>query len=112
MSAVALRKILGAAILACLVLAAILLGPPYLTNLSYSSALRDIVADPSTADWSDARFQAEAANAATRLGLSVPPSAVRVLRSGSAPRIEVRYQLPVDLTVYTVSLHLRASSGS
>jgi len=112
MSATALRKILGAAVLACLATLAVLLGPPYLINLDYSSALRDIVADPGAASWTDSRFQAEAANAAARFGLPVSPSAVRVLRSGGALRLEVRYQLSVDLTVYTVRLHLRATSGS
>jgi len=112
MSTGALRKVVGAAVLVCLLVVAVLLGPPYVTNLNYSSALRDIVADPAAASWPDSRFQTEAASAAARFGLPVAPSAVRVLRSGGGLRLEVRYQIPVELTVYTVRLHLRATSGS
>ena len=53
----------------------------------------------------------QAKTEAPRLGLGVQAGQVRVRRTEAGVRIEVRYAVPVDLSVYTVDLHFQATAG-
>jgi hypothetical protein len=106
------RAVAGIFVLACLGVVAIVLGPPHLRNLELSGALQELVAQPDTGDWPDERFQVAASNQAQQMGIPVRPDQVKVQRSAGGIRLEVRYQVPMSLTVYTVNLQMRARGGS
>jgi hypothetical protein len=56
-------------------------------------------------------LRARARSEGARLGLEVRDAHVRVRRTASGVRVEVRYPVQVELGLYTVTLHFRARAG-
>jgi hypothetical protein len=97
----------GVALLFLLVLLAVRLLPSYLLNLELQRAVAEIVQRPETATRLDDMLRAEIVNRAAGLGLPVRLGDVGVKRSDRRIEIEVLYEVPVELPLYTVDLHFR-----
>ncbi len=76
--------------------------PVYYRNLEFTRALGQIAAVPAASDES---LRAAVVGRAALLGLAVEPAKVELSRSGGRLRIEVRYKVPVDVALYSVTLH-------
>ncbi len=100
------------AIVAAFVALAALMTPPYLDNWELSQALDEVAHREDAAGLNDEQLRAAAAQKAAELGVPVRPEQFSVARRPGGLRIEGRYQVRVDLWVYTVDLHLRARGGS
>lgn len=104
-----LRVSFGAAILLALAAFAVLLTPVYYRNLRFTRDLKDLASNPEIQ--ADPALRAAVVERAGRLGLPVREGDVALRRSGDRVRIEVNYQVPVDLPVYSVSLHFHPVGG-
>jgi hypothetical protein len=97
----------------CLVFAAMarfaaLLGPVYYRNLEFRSALEVVAAHPAA---SDDELRGAVLEDAARFRLPVRQDQVRVDRRENRLRIDVRYDVPVNLSVYSVDLHFHPAAG-
>ena len=106
-----IRKLLAFLVLLGLFGLAGALAIPYWSNRQLSQRMAAMVASGQYAKSPAAAIQTEVAARASDMGLPVRPQDVVVTRTGKAMRIEARYQVLVDLYIYTVKLHLRATSG-
>lgn len=105
------RMIGGIAVLGLLVLAGILLIPPYLDNFKLQQYLNDLDAAAETAKTPLEVLRANVVNKAAGLGLPVHTEDVRVARSSDGVvHIEVLYVVHVGMSVYTVDLHFRPAA--
>jgi hypothetical protein len=95
-------------ILLALAAFAVLLVPVYYRNYQFQQSLKQVAA--SAASGSDDALRAVVMERASRLGLPVRGDDVLLDRSGARLRIEVKYRVSVDLSVYSVSLHFHPSS--
>lgn len=86
----------------------ILLVPVYYRNHQFQQSLNEVVR--SSSQGPDEALRAAVVQRAARLGLPVRGDNVSLNRSGARLRIDVKYQIPVDLSVYSVSLHFHPSS--
>lgn len=102
--AVVIMSILGAS--------AILLAPAYWRNLLLQQQLEHIVAEPDIEKRSDETVQSSVCSKARSLGIALNPDQVRVDRTSGHLHVDARYVVRVDVSVYTVDLHFRASSGA
>jgi len=98
----------GAAVLGALLGFGVLLVPHYRRNATFEQALEGIVRQ---GELPEEVLRTRVLDQAARLGLGVRAGQVRVRRTEAGVRIEVRYAIPVDLSVYTVDLHFRARAG-
>ncbi len=106
MNTARLRIAVGIAILAALVLFAAILVPVYWRSYQFQQSLENIVAKSA----SDDAMRAAAVESAARLRLPVRAEQVRFVHSGGHVQLEVRYAVPVDLSLYTVDLHFRSKA--
>ncbi len=105
------RTIGGIAVLLMLVLAGVLLIPPYIENFKLQQYLNDLDADAETAKTPVDVIRANVVNKAAELGLPVHTEDVRVARAGDGVvKIEVLYVVHVGMSVYTVDLHFRPAA--
>ena len=107
------RVAAGAAVLAAMVGIAARFAPVYVRNWEFQQAVDQIaqrVEKPAVPD-PVVRFQI--CQVAQDLGLPVKEANVLVQRAGDRVRLEVRYDVRVDLALYTVNLHFypRAARG-
>ena len=104
----------AAAALVLLVLAylAVRLAPVYLLSLEFQRRLESLAADPASLRTPDEQIRVAIVNQAAHLGLPVKSEHVRLRRSGRGMRVEVRYTVPVDLSLYTVALHFTPKAGA
>lgn len=105
------RWVAGAAVLAVLGGFGVLLIPHYQRNVEFERALEGIVRQGTSVAVGDEVLRARVLDRAAALGLAVQAGQVRVRRTSGGLRIEVRYAAPVELSIYTVDLHFRASAG-
>lgn len=112
LTAARVRTIAGLFVLLALASVLIQLAPLYLDSLDFSHELQAYVASEAPVGKTGEMIRVEVANRAVRRGLSVRPDNVVVSGGGETLRVEVRYQIHVDLLIYTVNLHLRAKSGA
>jgi hypothetical protein len=105
MSVARLRMIAGFAILAGLVLFGVLLIPVYWRNYQFQQSL-DTIALKSR-QLPDDEVRSAVIESAARLNLPVKSGQVRLRRSDRGVEIEVRYAVPVDMSIYTVDLHFK-----
>jgi hypothetical protein len=102
------RVAAGFLVFAAMARLAALLGPVYYRNHEFHSALETVAAHPSASDddlrvavlWNAARFR-----------LPVRRNQVWVDRRRNRLRIEVRYAVPVNLSLYSVDLHFHPAAG-
>jgi len=88
------------------------LAPVYFLNLEFQRHLESLASDPKSVDTPDERLRVVVVNRAAHIGLPVKLEQVRLRRSARGLRIEVRYTVPVDLSLYTVDLHFTPRAGS
>jgi hypothetical protein len=105
---------IGAAvvILAGLVLFAILFLPIYVHNLELQNFVADVAARTDSAAKSDDLLRTWVLDKAHDLDLPIRPDNVKIAHSAEGMRIDVRYQVRVDLPGYTVNLHFYPGAGS
>jgi len=98
----------GTVVLGALLGFGVLLIPHYQRHAEFARALEGVVRQP---ELPEEILRARVLDQAARLGLGVQAGQVRVRRTEAGVRIEVRYAVPVDLSVYTVDLHFQATAG-
>ena len=99
-------------LLAGLVLFAVLFLPIYLHNLQLQNFVADVAARGDSASKSDDLLRTWVLDKAHELDLPVRPDNVKIAHSPDGMRIDVRYQVRVDLPGYTVNLHFYPGAGS
>jgi len=102
-----LRIAAGAAALVLLVLVAVRLVPAYWRNLEFQRVLEDVATEALVSGKPDEAVRVAVVNAAARLGLAVRFDGVTLRRAAGKLEIQVLYEVPVDLPLYTVDLHFR-----
>ena len=99
-------------LLAGLVLFAILFLPIYFHNLELQNFVADVAARSDSASKSDDLLRTWVLDKAHKLDLPVREGDVKIAHSPDGMRIDVRYQVRVDLPGYTVNLHFYPGAGS
>ena len=87
------------------------LAPVYIRNLEFQRFLEETAVPAAAGEAQEERIRVAVVEKAARLGLPVRSDQVRLKRSASGLRIEVRYTVPVDLRLYTVDLHFAPKAG-
>jgi hypothetical protein len=105
------RTAAGVAVLIGLLGFGALLAPVYYRNYQFSQSLSDLVVDSDVVKQSDEALRAAVVDRAAQFGLKVHSDQVRLGRRDRRLRIEVRYKVPVDMSLYTVDLHFRPSAA-
>jgi hypothetical protein len=98
----------GCLVFAAMARFALLLGPVYYRNLEFHSALELVAARPAA---SDDELRVAVLQNAARFRLPVSQDQVRVDRRENRLRIDVRYAVPVNLSIYSVDLHFHPAAG-
>jgi len=98
---------LGAAALALLALFAAHLLPPYWRNQQFQRALGEVASRAVASQAADEVVRVAAVNAAARAGIAIRPDRVTVRRTHQRLEIQVLYEVPVELPLYSVDLHFR-----
>ena len=99
-------------LLAGLALAAILFLPIYVHNLQLQNFVADVTARADTASKSDDLLRTWVLDKAHELDLPIHADDVKIAHSAEGMRIDVRYQVRMDLPGYTVNLHFYPGAGS
>ena len=105
------RWLAGAAIAAALAAFAVLLAPHYQRHGQFQRALERLAREAQAEALPEGVLRARVRNAGARLGLELREAHVRVRRTSSGVRLEVRYPVRVELGFYAVTLHFRARAG-
>jgi Domain of unknown function (DUF4845) len=106
------RLAAGIAVLAVLAFLGAELFPIYLHNLQLEQFVEEVTHRREAATASDDLLRARVLDKAAQLGLPVRPDNVRIERAPERVRIDVRYEMRVDLPLYTVNLHFYPGAGS
>jgi len=106
------RWVAGTVVLVALMGFGVLLIPHYRRNAEFERALEGVVRQQAGQELPADVVRARVLDRAAALGLAVRAGQVRVRRTESGVRIDVRYAVPVDLALYTVDLHFRARAGN
>ena len=101
------RTAAGVMVLLLMLVLAARLAPPYLRNLEFQNAMTEVLQRAAASDGSDAAILKGVLDQAARLGLRVDPKDVRVRRAQGWLQVELRYEVPVGLPLYSVDLHFR-----
>jgi hypothetical protein len=99
-------------ILAGLALVGAKAGPIYIHHLQLQSFVGALSAGSGTMPQSDEGLRGQVLERAQTLNLPVRPSDVKIVRAAGSVRIEVRYQVALDLAGYKVNLHFNPGIGS
>ena len=99
-------------VIAGLVGLAAMLAPVYIHNLELQNFVSDLASRSDTPAKSDDLLRTWVVDKAHDLDLPIKPESVRILRSSEGMRIDVRYQVRVDIPGYTVNLHFYPGAGS
>jgi hypothetical protein len=102
----------AAALLAGLLLFAILFLPIYFHNLELQNFVADVAVRSDSVSKSDDLLRTWVLEKAHELDLPVRAGDVKIAHSSDGMRIDVRYQVRVDLPGYTVNLHFYPGAGS
>ena len=86
--------------------------PIYVHNLELQSFVTDVAARPDTPAKSDDLVRTWVLDKAHQLDLPIREGNVKITHSADGTRIDVRYQVRVDLPGYTVNLHFYPGAGS
>lgn len=102
----------AAALLVGLALFAIVFLPIYIHNLQLQNFVADVAARNDSTSKSDDLLRTWVLEKAHQLDLPVRPDNVKIAHASDGMRIDVRYQVRVDLPGYTVNLHFYPGAGS
>lgn len=102
----------AAALVAGLALFAIVFLPIYIHNLQLQNFVADVAARIDSASKSDDLLRTWVLEKAHELDLPIRADNVKIGHSSDGMRIDVRYQVRVDLPGYTVNLHFYPGAGS
>lgn len=106
-------RVAAAAILvAGLVVFAASFAPTYIHNVQLQNFVADLAVRPDTQAVSDDLLRTWIVDKAHTLNLPVKPGNVRISRSKTGMRIDVRYMVRVTAPGYTVDLHFYPGAGS
>jgi hypothetical protein len=97
----------GVTVLLLMLVLATRLVPPYARNLEFQNALTGVLQRATNSGGSDETVVKGVLEQAALLGLRVDPKDVHVRRAQGWLRIEVFYEVPVALPLYSVDLHFR-----
>jgi hypothetical protein len=97
----------GVAVLLVMLLLATRLVPPYVRNLQFQHALTGVLQRATDSRGSDESVLKGVLEQAALRGLRVVPKDVHVRRAEDWLRVEVLYEVPVALPLYSVDLHFR-----
>lgn len=102
---------------ACIVLAGLIFfaarfTPIYIHNLELQNYVAEVAARSDIGAKSDDLLRTWVLDRAQVLNLPVKPDNVKIVRSGDALRIDVRYIVRVTMPGYTVDLHFYPGAGS
>lgn len=97
----------GAAVLLVMLLLAARLLPPYVRNLEFQNALIGVLQRAIDSKGSDEAILSGVLAQAARLGLSVNAKDVHVRRAQGRLEVEVVYEVPASLPLFSVDLHFR-----
>jgi hypothetical protein len=100
----------GVAVLLVMLLLAMRLVPPYVRNLQFQLALSGVLQRATDSAGSDETIVKGVLEQAALRGLRVVPKDVHVRRAQGWLRVEVLYEVPVALPLYSVDLHFRPSA--
>jgi hypothetical protein len=106
------RIIVAAIVLAALGLFLALFTPIYIHNLRLQDYVAQVAARPGIQATSDDVLRTWVVDRAHQLDLPIHADDVKIARSSDGLRIDVRYQVRVDLPGYTVNLHFYPNAGS
>jgi hypothetical protein len=99
-------------VLAGLGLFAALFFPIYFHNLELQNFVTEVAARPNAQSQSDDLVRTWVLDRAYQLKLPIRADNVKISHSPEGVRIDVRYQVKVDLPGYTVNLHFYPGAGS
>lgn len=102
------RVAAGLAVMALMGWLLVRLAPYYEQSREFERALEALVRRSAREGVPEKVLRVRVLDRAAALGLVAASEQVRVDRGPGGWRVEVRYGIPVDLVVYTVSLHFRA----
>jgi hypothetical protein len=102
----------GAAVLAILAFLAVRLIPIYVHNLELQQFVEKVAHRTAVAKNSDDVLRTWVLDKAADVDLPVKADNVQIQRTGGAVRIDVRYEVRVDMPLYTVNLHFYPGAGS
>jgi hypothetical protein len=97
----------GVTVLLLMLVLATRLVPPYVRNLQFQTALTGVLQRATDSAGSDETILKGVLEQAARLGLRIDPKDVHVRRAQGGFRVEVFYEVPVALPLYSVDLHFR-----
>jgi hypothetical protein len=106
------RLAAGAAVLAILAFLGARLFPIYLHNLELQQYVEDVTHRTSSYSASDDVLRTWVLDKAAQLSLPVHADNVHIRRESARLSIDVRYEMRVDLPLYTVNLHFYPGAGS
>ena len=86
--------------------------PIYVHNLELQQFVDDVTRRADAATSPDDVLRAWVLDKAAQLDLPVMADNVQIHRAGETVRMEVRYEVRVDLPLYTVNLHFYPGAGS
>ena len=99
-------------ILGILAASVIFLAPAYWRNLLLQQHLERVISEAGVEKSADESLQANIAQKAAELGIQLNREQVRVDRTSGHLHVETKYVVHIDVPIYTVDLHFRASSGA
>jgi len=105
------RLAAGILVLAGLGFFLVLFTPIYFHNYELQGFVDDLTRTPASQSKADSELADEVVAEAHRLDLPITADNVRVIHQADAIRIDVRYQVEVDLPGYTVNLHFYPGAG-
>jgi hypothetical protein len=106
------RLAAAAVVLAVFVFLGVRLVPIYVHNLELQQFVEDVTHRAAAATSSDDVLRTWVLDKANDLDLPVKADNVQIQRSGEIVHMEVRYEVRVDLPLYTVNLHFYPGAGS
>jgi hypothetical protein len=106
------RIVIAAIVLAALALFIVMFTPIYVHNLELQNYVARVAARPGIQANSDDILRTWVVDRAHQLDLPIRADDVKIGRSSDGLRIDVRYQVRVDLPGYTVNLHFYPGAGS
>jgi len=106
------RLAAAAVVMAGLVLFAAAFAPTYVHNVRLQRFVADLAARPESRPQPDDLLRTWVVDKARELRLPVTADNVRIVRSPTAMRIDVRYMVRITVPGYTVDLHFYPGAGS
>jgi hypothetical protein len=97
----------GVAVLLVMIVLVARLLPPYLRNLEFQNAMTGVLRQVADSKGTDETIVFGVLDQASRLGLHVDDKDIHVKRAQGRLEVEVFYDVPASLPLYSVDLHFR-----